>query len=248
MKAATRGAIGVAGFTLATSLLIAFMGNPFSGPFGGPTQPAGGASTEEPTFTSTQTDGGAAFVAPTGTRVCLNGDPCTVYATYDGGTVGVVGAPLEVPDGFADGVLAAGNVDVPGHAFIAQAATGQYGFRALHNSVWDFGNSTTDYCQSVQGEVQCAGAWQWGSIEVETIGSQQGFTTIFSPRIFPGNSLATCTSGTEGRLGAVTGASLSAQTRVCACVSDGAGTPAFTWINLGCPNTAGTASTCPVCP
>lgn len=208
MSPGTRGAIGVVGFALALSGLVAFMGNPFSGPFGGPSQPSsGGTSTEEPTFTSTQTDGGAAFVIPTGGKVCLNGEACTVYVAYDGGTVGVNGAPLEVPEGFVDGVLAAANVDVPGHTFIAQAADGEYGFRNLNNARVDFGAGTTDYCQTVVNEVQCASPWQFVQVEVDTIGAatpSRDKIDLFFPRPYPFASLSTCDSDHQGVLKTLT--------------------------------------------
>jgi hypothetical protein len=63
-------------------------------------------------------------------------------------------------------------------------------------------------------------------------------------------ALGTCSSTMEGSLAsdAAAGASTGARTRVCLCTSDGAGTPAYEWRNIGCPNTSGTTTTCPVCP
>lgn len=141
-----------------------------------------------------------------------------------------------------------GDMDVPVRGIIAQAASTEYGFRCLHDGCRvDFGGSTNDYAYASNGTI-IFNSTRHGDITVETIGSVQGYINIFSPRVFPGSSLSTCTAGTEGRLGALTGSSLSSQTRMCACVSDGGGTPAFSWVNLGCPNTPGTTTTCPACP
>jgi hypothetical protein len=66
-------------------------------------------------------------------------------------------------------------------------------------------------------------------------------------------SLAGSTGCVSTREGAtvwdiLSGGTTGAMTRVCRCTSDGAGTPAYTWVNTGCPNTVGTATTCPACP
>jgi hypothetical protein len=97
---ASRGAIGLVGFTIALSGLIAFVGNPFGGSGESGSSGGSGATTSAPTFTSTQTDGGASFVAPTSGRVYLDGPTNSVYLTYDGGAVGVVGAPLSGTGGY----------------------------------------------------------------------------------------------------------------------------------------------------
>lgn len=258
MRRGVRGAIGVTGLTVATSLLLAFAGNPFSGPFGGPTAPpADSASTTEPTFTSTQTDGGAAFVVPTGADVCLNGAACTVRISYDGGSVGVVGAELDVPIGFTDSQKVNPSTSITPGSVIAQAASGQRAFGvAVDGARFYIGAAGNLYCYSDGTVVQCASPWSIPSLETNTIGS---FTPgrvvdVFNPHIYPTSTLGTCNGSSdpgsvpEGTVKVQSGASLSAQSRVCACVSDGAGPPAFTWINTGCPNTAGTSTTCPACP
>lgn len=85
MKRTTRGAIGLAGFSLVTSLVVGLVGNPFGGgPFG-----ASGSSN-------------GAHSIPTGGSFYLDAPANTVSITYDGGTVGVNGAPLEVPEGIND--------------------------------------------------------------------------------------------------------------------------------------------------
>jgi hypothetical protein len=63
-------------------------------------------------------------------------------------------------------------------------------------------------------------------------------------------ALGTCNAAKEFGLkgDSASGVSTGARSRVCLCTSDGAGTPAYEWRNIGCPNTSGTATTCPVCP
>lgn len=63
-------------------------------------------------------------------------------------------------------------------------------------------------------------------------------------------ALGTCNAGLEWatRADAASGVSTGARSRLCLCTSDGAGSPAYEWRNIGCPNTSGTTTTCPVCP
>lgn len=249
--------------TLALSglaLVVAVTGNPFAGPFGGPnggSQGGGGATASAPTFTSTQADGGAAFVVPVSQRICLNGGGCGIYVQYDGGSIGFVGAEVDVPSGFTDSQKVNADVDITPHAVIAQAASGERAFGPAHDGARIyFGESGNVYCYNSAGEVRCASAWAIQSLSVDTIGSYTSnrVIDIFNPHVFPTGTLGTCNGGSgggnipEGTIKVQSGSSLSAQSRVCACVSDGAGTPAYTWVNLGCPNTAGTNSTCPACP
>lgn len=63
-------------------------------------------------------------------------------------------------------------------------------------------------------------------------------------------ALGTCNATNEFGVKAdsASGVSTGARSRVCLCTSDGGGTPAYEWRNIGCPNEAGTSTTCPVCP
>lgn len=204
MTRSTRGAIGVVGLTLALSGLIAFVGNPFGGS-GESGSGGGGATTSAATFTSTQTDGGASFVAPTAGRVYLDGPTNSVYLTYDGGSIGLVGAEVDVPSGFTDSQKVNADSDISPHAVIVQAASGQTGMAALHDGVyWDFGASTNDRVYASNGTV-IANSWRFGDITVETIGSVQGYITMFSPTPFPGGSLTACGSGRKGALQTLSG-------------------------------------------
>lgn len=204
MTRTARGSIGAVGLTIALSGLIAFVGNPFGGgPFGSTASSGGGsgsATTSAPTFTSTQTDGGASFVAPTSGRVYLDGPTNSVYLTYDGGNIGLVGAELDVPSGFTDSQKVNADSDISPHAVISQAASGEYAFRALHDGVyWDIGASTNDRIYASNGTV-IANSWKFGDITVETIGAAQGYIWMFSPTPFPVGSLTACSSGRKGAL------------------------------------------------
>lgn len=215
----------------------------------------GAQSTSAVTWTSTQTDGGAAFVVPTGQKVCHDGAACGVYTVYDGGTLGVVGAELEAALANSQNVNA--DTDITPHSVVSQAASGQRAFGPAHDGARTyFGESGNVYCYNNAGEVRCASAWAIQSMSIDTIGSftSSRYTDVFRVRFFPTGSLGTCNgvaaagSNPEGAFVVVSGASLGAQSRACLCVSDGGGTPAFTWRNTGCPNTAGTDTTCPACP
>lgn len=235
------------------ALVVAVAGNPFAGPFGGPNGNVsggggGGTTASAPTFTSTQTDGGAGF--------CFGGS-CTVSLASDGGVVTLTGAELYVPAGFTDSQKVNADVDITPHAVIAQAASGDRAFGPAHDGARIyFGESGNVYCYNSAGEVRCASAWAIQSLSVDTIGSYTSNRVIdlFNPHVFPTSTLGTCNGGSgggnipEGTIKVQSGSSLSAQSRVCTCVSDGAGSPAYTWVNLGCPNTAGTNSACPACP
>lgn len=76
--AAVLGAIGGSVFLSSRSATA----NGFSGPFAGGTQRDTTLSTSE--------------------NLCLDGTTCSVYMQYDGGTVGVIGAPFEPTSGYAN--------------------------------------------------------------------------------------------------------------------------------------------------
>lgn len=69
-----------------------------------------------------------------------------------------------------------------------------------------------------------------------------------SKAILVAGALVTCAAGTEGTLMIDTlsgGTSTGKHTRFCACISDGAASPVFYWINLDNAVSAGTTTTCP---
>lgn len=223
------------------------------------TLPAADAVVPGLTFEAAAASGQHAVELNTGARVCLNGDPCTVYAQYDGGTVGIVGAELEVPSGIYNSQPVNPDAIITPEKVIAQAASGQKAFGVAHDGARIyFGESGNVYCANVAGEVTCASAWKMPTISVDTIGSYTSnrHTDLFRVHMFPTSvgNLGTCNgvesagNNSEGLKVVITGASLGAQTRECMCVSDGTGTPSYYWINTGCPNTAGTSTTCPACP
>lgn len=162
----------------------------FAGPFAGGTQGTGGITNLE-----------------TGDPLCLDGAGCTVKVVYDGGVIGLVGAEVDVPSGFYDSQKVNADALITPLGVVVQAPTGDYGFRSLHNTLWDFGDSTTDYCQSVSGEVQCASTWQWSSIEVDTIGAStpsRDRVEIFYPQPYPLGSLRACDATHRGILQTLT--------------------------------------------
>lgn len=226
-------------------------------PVGSVMSGGGTATTSAPTFTSTQTDGGASFAAPTGGRVYLNGPTNSVYLTYDGGSIGLVGGELDMPSGFTDSQKVNPDTIITPYSVVPQAASGQAAFKVAQTGAriyFDVGGNI--YCASDGSQVTCASAWMIQTVSVDTIGSftANRVVDIFNPHVFPVSSLGTCngvnTAGNipEGTIKVLSGASQGAQSRVCACVSDGGGSPTWTWVNTGCPNTAGTNTTCPVCP
>lgn len=149
------------------------------------------------------------------------------------------------------------NLIITPWAVVPQAGPGQAAFKVGQTGAriyFDVGGNI--YCASDGSQVVCASAWMIPTVSTDTIGSftANRVVDIFNPHVFPTSSLGTCNGSSsagsvpEGTIKVQSGSSLSAQSRVCACVSDGAGTPAFTWVNTGCPNTAGTSTTCPACP
>lgn len=192
--------------TLALSglaLTVALVGNPFSGPFGGGNGGGGGGSVaSSATFTSTQTDGGAAFVAPTGQRVCLNGSGCTVYAQYDGGSIGLVGSEVDVPNGFTDSQKVNADTIITPYSVVPQAVSGQAAFRVAQTGArvyFDTGGNI--YCYSTGAKVVCGSTWDIPSFETDTIGAMTGGrdrVEIFYPQPYPLNSLLSCDSAHKG--------------------------------------------------
>lgn len=92
------------------------------------------------------------------------------------------------------------------------------------------------------------------SFFVDSIYSRQGDRSVsidqaHGVRLSPQATIGTCDNTTgsghsrEGDVKALSGASLSARTRLCICTSDGGGTPAYAWVNV-ITGTVGTASAC----
>ena len=129
------------------------------------TTPAPPSSSSSSTYTSTQSDGGPAFVVQTGGKICLNGASCSQYLAFDGGSIGLVGAELDVPSGFTDSQKVNADTDIGPHAVIVQAGDGEYGYRALNNSRWDVGTATNDYFYSQDGIIK---AFIWDFVQVGT--------------------------------------------------------------------------------
>lgn len=220
-----------------------------------PASPRAGSSAA--TWTSTQTDGGAAFVAPTGQRVCHDGAACGVYTVYDGGTLGLVGAEVDVPQGFTDSQKVNPDVIITPYSVVAQAASGQAAFKVAQTGAriyYDVGGNI--YCYSSGSDIICAAGIKTGTLSADTYGTytDSKVPLWFSLQLFPTSNLGTCDGNAaaghnpEGTKKVLSASSTGTQSRECLCVSDGGGTPAWTWVNTGCPKTAGTSTTCPACP
>jgi hypothetical protein len=129
---------------------------------------------------------------------------CKVFAVYGDTASRRFTGGSAVPDGVltsSDTQLVTGARNIGPHAVILQGGPGEYAIRALHDSLWDFGPSTTDYCRSVSGVVVCAGGWRWSSIEFDIAGpSTPGLDrmSFFYPRAFPLGSLRSCDSDRMG--------------------------------------------------
>jgi hypothetical protein len=202
--------------------------------------------------------GGGVPAVSASTKIYLDHPTDSVYLQYDGGSIGLVGAEVDVPNGFTDSQKVNPDTIITPFSVISQAGSGQRAFGVAQTGArfyFDVGGGNI-YCYSDGSQVVCASAWMIPTVSTDTIGS---FTAnrvidIFNPHVFPVSSLGTCNGSSsagsvpEGTIKVQSGSSLSDQSRVCACVSDGAGSPSYTWVNTGCPKTAGTSTTCPACP
>lgn len=122
--------------------------------------------------------------------------------------------------------------------FTSSAPSGSNGFVCRTTGCRiDLGTGTNDYWYSDGANVRTAGAVVYGN---------NAFVADTGFRMSAGTSLVTCNSGTEGtvyRLTGTGGTNSGSQTRFCACVSDGAASPTYSWRNL-ISGTAGNATTC----
>jgi hypothetical protein len=141
-----------------------------------------------------------------------------------------------------------------GRTFTSTAPSGTAGFacRTLGCQV-DLGPGATDHLYSPSaGNIQTPGSFiasgnsTAGTALYAGIGSNATTVRVGALRIAVGIALPTCVAGEEGSLLRLTGTggtgSLS-QTRFCACVSDGAASPVYSWRNL-ISGTAGNSTTC----
>jgi hypothetical protein len=108
-------------------------------------------------------------------------------------------------------------------------------------------------CRTTGCRVALGGAnayWSSDGSNVKTGGAvvfgNNSFVADTGFRISTGVALVTCNSATEGtvyRLTGTGGTNTLSQTRFCACVSDGAASPTYSWRNL-ISGTAGNSTTC----
>lgn len=105
----------------------------------------------------------------------------------------------------------------------------------------DLGSGANDYIRSNGSDVTFDGPVVAAS-SLQVVGTFVAASNI----TVNGTSIGTCASGVEGAVRRQTGTggtNSGSQTRFCACVSDGAASPTFSWRNL-ISGTAGNATTC----
>lgn len=104
----------------------------------------------------------------------------------------------------------------------------------------DLGPGSTDFLSSDGSNLVTPGFYVSGNAP------NQGWLSATQIRIGLGVALATCVSSLEGAIYRMTGTggtNTLSQTRLCACVSDGAASPTYSWRNL-ISGTAGNSTTC----
>jgi hypothetical protein len=183
-------------------------GGTFTGTISGGSSGGSSSSGSAVTFTSTQTDGGAAFVAPTGQRVCLNGAACTQYVQSDGGSIGLVGAEVDVPNGFTDSQKVNPDTIITPASVVAQAASGQRAFGVAQTGARIYFDVAGNiYCYSNGSNIVCAASLDVPSMQTNTIGAltpSRDRVEIFYPQPYPLGSLSTCDSDHKGVLKTLT--------------------------------------------
>lgn len=70
-----------------------------------------------------------------------------------------------------DGVLPNADVAVPAYQFVAQAAEGEYAFKANNRAKWDFGDGVSDECVSTGGKVSCS-SWSFADASTDVIATK----------------------------------------------------------------------------
>lgn len=145
------------------------------------------------------------------------------------------------------------------YALYPQAGPGEAALKPAHDGARIYvGTDSQMYFYSDGLHIISNGAFQAASMEVDTVGIKtpgRQYNEYFAIRYFPFSSLGTCNGSTatggipEGTVKLLSGAAASGRSRLCVCSSDGGGTPAYSWMNTGCPTAAGgTSTSCPACP
>lgn len=124
--------------------------------------------------------------------------------------------------------------------FSATAPSGNNGFVCKTTGCRiDLGSGANDYAYSDGNNITTPGVWAAGSNGPSYIG-------LGIVRWGTGQALVTCGTVYEGavyRMTGTGGTNSGSQTRLCACVSDGAASPTYLWRNL-ISGTAGNSTTC----
>lgn len=152
--------------------------------------------------------GGGPPSVSTGGNIYLNHPTDTVYLQYDGGSIGLVGAEVDVPNGFTDSQKVNPDLMITPFSVVAQAGSGQRAFGVAHTGArYYFDEAGNIYCYSDGARVVCASTWQIPTLETNTIGALTGGrdrVEIFYPQPYPLGSLHACDSDHKGVLQTLT--------------------------------------------
>ena len=125
--------------------------------------------------------------------------------------------------------------------FTSSAPAGTNGFVCRTQGCrFDLGPGSTDFLASDGSNIVTPGFYVSGTAP------NQGWLSATQIRIGLGVALGTCASSNEGtilRLTGTGGTNSGSATRLCACISDGAASPTYSWRNL-ISGTAGNSTTC----
>lgn len=148
--------------------------------------------------------------------------------------LGLFAAPLAT---WAQSVMSA--VFPVATTFTSSAPNGVTAFRCVTNGCqWDLGAGASDYLSSNGTNISTPTA-------LVALGFYANGTNPYVHWAV-GATIGTCSSANEGRVYRLTGTggtNTGSQTRFCACVSDGAASPTYSWRNL-ISGTAGNSTTC----
>lgn len=180
IAAAVLGAVGGSMFLSSRSATA----NGFAGPFAGGTQKDTTLSTSE--------------------KLCLDGSTCSTYLQYDGGTLGLVGAEVDVPNGFTDSQKVNPDTIITPYSVVSQAASGQAAFRVAQTGArYYFDVAGNVYCYSNGSKIICTSQLDTPAMQVDTVDSytaSRNRVEILYPQPYPFGSLPTCDSTHKGVL------------------------------------------------
>jgi hypothetical protein len=188
------------------------------------------------TISTQAVSGAAAYTSLQGAKTCYDGATCAKTISYDGSNIVLAGATS-----MAGSMTVTGNIVTTGT--LTEQSTGNnllIGGRASNGASAEaikFYNQNT--LSTALGEIASFYSDSAASTKVAAVDKDGSYW-------FKGNpTLVTCASTTEGYVSRDVGSGVSTghRTRLCLCVSDGAGSPAYAWQNM-VSGTVGTTTTC----